>query len=131
MNEPALHLKRRQPPKCWSCGATTKQQVVAHENWNGNAGRSMYRCSECDRFVCFADTRGIHLDNPRCNCPKQPLSRAQVAGDTEKQEIPRAVHYRCAMGMCSFFEYKEDEEGEVVTLRQGRLNPEEVRVMGL
>jgi hypothetical protein len=54
-----------------------------------------------------------------------------VAGERDKLEIPRAVYYGCAIGRCSFFEYKEDDKGEIVTLRKGRLDPEEVRKMGL
>ena len=127
----ALHLKLKEPPQCWPCGAPTKQQVESPGNWNGNGDRPMYRCDKCNKFVCFADARGVHPENPRCECPEQPLSRAQLTGETENREIPRAVHYRCAMGMCSFFKYKKDDQGEVVTLHEGRLDAEELRKMGL
>ena len=91
----------------------------------------MYRCDNCHRFICFADTRSIYSKKPVCECPEQPLSRAQVAGEMETREILRAVHYRCAIGKCSFFEYKKDDQGEVVTLHEGRLDAEELRRMGL
>ena len=41
------------------------------------------------------------------------------------------MHYRCAMGMCSFVKYKKDGQGEAITLHEGRLDAEELRKMGL
>lgn len=79
----------------------------------------------------FADARGIHPDNPRCEYPQRPFCRAQVAGEGNEQEILRAVYFKCATGRCWFFKYREDDQGEVVTLHDGPLDPEELQEMGL
>lgn len=75
--------------------------------------------------------RGIHLENPVCDCPERHLSRAQAAGEGDKQVIPRAVHYRCAKGGCNFFSYGVDEQGEVLVLVGGRLDAEEMEGAGV
>lgn len=89
----------------------------------------MYKCGRCDRFSCFGDVRGIHLENPVCDCAI--LSRAQVAGEENAQKIARAVHYVCAVGGCEYFAYSADAEGEVMVLRSGRLSASEMVAIGL
>jgi hypothetical protein len=131
MDERDWQLQLIRAPECRYCGGASEQQIVSLGNWNGNGGRPWYRCSDCHTFVCFADTRGIHPNNPRCDCPQRPLSRAQVVGEGNGQEIPRAVRFKCATGRCWFFKYKEDDQGEVVTLHDGPLDPKEVQEMGL
>lgn len=54
--------------------------------------------------------RGIHLENPACDCPGNLLSRLQLAGQ-DKVVMPYALHYRCAIGGCSYFSYVTNQEG--------------------
>ena len=123
MDAKTWHSRLKKAPQCWRCNTAANLHVVSPDNWNGNGDRPMYRCDDCNQFICFADTRGIHPENPRCECSDEPLSRAQVAGDTEQQENPRAVYYTCVTKECSFLEYKTDDKGGVVTLPRGRLSP--------
>ena len=91
----------------------------------------MYRCGECGKFACFADMRGVHEDNPLCECPDGPPSRMQAAGERNGQAVPRAVHFRCAIGRCDFFEYMDDDQGEIVVVGGGQLESEEMEARGL
>ena len=75
--------------------------------------------------------RGIHLSNPVCYCSGFPLSRLQVAGEKDKQIVPRAFHYVCAVGGCGFFDYFIDDTGVEVTYRPGRLSVIEMQGMGV
>jgi len=75
--------------------------------------------------------RGIHLENPICDCPSFQLSRLQVAGERDDQVIPRALHYRCAVGGCGYFDYMRDDSGEIVTLRRGTLQRRMMEAAGL
>ncbi|RYP74831.1 hypothetical protein DL771_002752 [Monosporascus sp. 5C6A] len=80
-----------------------------------NAGREYYRCFACgpdDGFICWADTRGVHPDNPRCDCGH--ASREDITGLRSRQ--PDTVWYKCATDACGFRSYKWDAP----------LNPEEV-----
>ena len=130
MDPHAHHPLLRQAPYCLACKRTTDPSVAVAWNYNGNGGRPIYRCVYCHNFSCFGDMRGIHLENPVCDCPERPLSRAQVAGDRDRQVIRRAVHYRCAVGRCKYFEYMREQNGEVVTLWSGRLNAREMTEIG-
>lgn len=131
MDERDWQLRLIRAPECRHCGGASEQQTVSHGNRIGNSGRTMYRCGDCHKFICFADARGIHPDNPTCDCPQRPFSRAQVVGEGNGQEIPHAVIFKCATGRCWFFKYKEDDQGEVVTLPDGPLDPDELQEMGL
>ena len=131
MDVVAWHSKLKKAPQCWRCNTAANLHVVSPDNNNGNGDRPMYRYDSCNRFIYFADTRGIHPDNPRYQCPEGPVSRAQVARDTEQQEIPRGVYYTYVIRECSFWEYKTDDKGKVVTLPHSRLSPYELFEAGL
>jgi hypothetical protein len=79
--------------------------------------------------------RGILPDNPICHCPINPFavirSRAQIAGLDDNKVIPRALHFKCAVGRCDFFRYFLDNNGEVVTLPLRTLHEQEMVEVGL
>lgn len=127
MDPNAAHPLLNTAPICLRCGLQTEKRLVLPENPNGNGGRPMYSCASCNRFSCFGDIRGIHLGNHLCDCAL--LSRAQVAGDDKK--VLRAVHYRCAVDGCGYFEYEKDENGRYLQLNNGQLSVSEVKVIGL
>jgi len=112
MDSESDHWAIRRPPTCLYCGFSTRRRRAIPGNPNGNADRPYYCCTKCDEFSCFADMRGIHLQNPTCDCPRPTLSRLQIAG--QDKEIPRALHYRCAVGGCSYFSYITGHQGQVL-----------------
>lgn len=75
--------------------------------------------------------RGIHLENPACDCPSLHLSRLQVAGEKDNQVTPRALHFTCAVGGCGYFDYMLGDNGEIVTLRRGTLQKQTMVAAGL
>lgn len=125
------HPRVGEASRCGRCGGETVEEQVKEDNYNGNGGRPVIRCSECGKFRCFGDMRGVHADNPGCDCAGQPASRRQVAGEGWGQTVGRAVHYRCAVGACEYFEYEVDEEGETVVVESGPLAAEEMEARGL
>ena len=131
MNTTALHRMLDRAPRCRFCGETTEKGTVSWQNENGNAGRPMYKCTKCDEFACFGDTRGIHKGNPVCFCAGKMPSQAQVSGHKEGQWNSRIAHYRCASGECDFWECMIDDDGWVVTLPEGPLGAKDLKSMGL
>lgn len=77
-------------------------------------------------FSCFGDMRGIQAQNPVCRCPSKHYSRAVVDGEWEEGEKERAIHYRCAVGGCSFI-----QNGGTLRLGTKRLRVEDVVKAGL
>ncbi|KAK4233357.1 hypothetical protein C8A03DRAFT_19562 [Achaetomium macrosporum] len=77
----------------------SKSFTTRHSNRNGNAGRPYYKCQPCNKFLCFADSRGNNPGNPPCDCGVS--SKTQVAGKEKK--VPRGVHYVCRLGKCDFY----------------------------
>ncbi|RAL16625.1 uncharacterized protein BO97DRAFT_309144, partial [Aspergillus homomorphus CBS 101889] len=102
---------RRRPPLCRDCDAPTTLYTVSETNENGNAGRPYYRCDQCGSFTCFADMRGVHPENPACDCDGNFSCRLQVAGRNDRSLRPGALFYTCAVGQCRFFQRVEDENG--------------------
>ncbi|KAK3385957.1 hypothetical protein B0H63DRAFT_560439 [Podospora didyma] len=95
-------------PPCHNCNHTSTHHVTATGNPNGNAGRPYYICPICrydDRWVTWADTRGVSLYNPHCHC-HQP-SRAERIGAGK----PRAgmLFFSCAVGACQFYMEQFDD----------------------
>ncbi|KAK3067296.1 hypothetical protein LTR53_015920 [Teratosphaeriaceae sp. CCFEE 6253] len=130
------------PPLCLCCGQATVYAIAQADNPNGNAGRPYYACDHPGGFLCFADMRGIHVDNPTCDCPARSsdsiqregflLSRMQVAGTDGRQTIARSVHFTCAVGGCEFYRYmQDDQDGHVVTLPNMRLDAAHMIAIGL
>jgi len=76
--------------------------ITEPENPNGNDGRPYYLCvsSTCKKFVCFADMRGIHPDNPLCDCDQ--LSRLQFT-NPRPGVYGRLVFFSCALGRCGWW----------------------------
>lgn len=100
------------PPRCLACAKFTHRRTTIRID-QGDDGRLYYICPACRKFSCFGDARGIHLQNPACDCSNHQLSRVQVAGEKDNQVIPRALHFRCAVGGC---DYMVDDSGRVITL---------------
>jgi hypothetical protein len=67
----------------------------------GNGGRPYFVCRTCNDFVCFGDMRGIHDENPPCDCDSIPLSRRGV-------DRNRKTFYNCALGKCGYFAQEDD-----------------------
>jgi hypothetical protein len=137
MDPQSYHPFLETPPRCRHCGNETTAKGTKWHNLNGNGGRSFYKCTNEDcrgkkRFAYFRDMRGIHLSNPVCYCSGYPLSRLQVAGEKDRQIVPRAFHYVCAVGGCGFFDYYWDDMGvEIVTYRPRRLSVTEMQDIGV
>jgi hypothetical protein len=97
---------------CSSCdrsGSNLRFFVTRRSNRNGNAGRPYVKCGPCDKFIAFRDTRGIHHDDPHCDC--NTPARLQVAGKSQKT-TPRGLHYVCGTGRCDHYSIAEDEAEE-------------------
>lgn len=95
-------------PICPLCGGEPKYFITRRSNRNGNAKRPYYKCLECNKFVTFADERGINANNPVCDCDHP--SRMQVAG--KSSATPRGLHYVCVVGRCDFFERAKSPAGK-------------------
>ncbi|PYI17873.1 hypothetical protein BO99DRAFT_462492 [Aspergillus violaceofuscus CBS 115571] len=105
---------RPRPLPCCRGNAITSQYTVSETNENGNAGRPYYRCDHCGSFACFADLRGVHPDNPPCDCEGQLPCRLQVASQNDRRCFPGVLFYTCAVGRCNYFSRVEDGDGEAV-----------------
>lgn len=97
------------PSRCWVCDSRSKLLFTRSSNRNGNAGRPYYKCTACAKFLCFADDRGLDLDNPQCHCGAP--SRRQVSGPTKR--VSRGLHYVCSRGGCSFYPPVYGERGQL------------------
>ncbi|KAK2037077.1 hypothetical protein LZ31DRAFT_426802, partial [Colletotrichum somersetense] len=95
------------PPLCRSCRAPTTRHVTRSSNRKGNAGRPYYKCLPCNKFHCFADSRGCDPRNPNCSCG-QP-SRMQVAG--RERNPPGGLHFVCQNGGCDFYLPRVNDNG--------------------
>lgn len=74
--------------------------------------------------------RGIHLQNPACDCSELVLSRLQVAGQGGGK-LARGMHFVCAVGRCEYFAYLQDENGRAYRLPRGRLTASGMEQKGL
>jgi hypothetical protein len=116
------HSGLQNPPRCLVCWKTTRRETVKNpNNPNGNYRRPYFICN-CGQFSCFGDMRGIWAVNPVCDCPELWHSRLQVAGANDNKLVPRALHYRCAVGGCRFFSYLTSSDGKIITLQTINLN---------
>lgn len=103
----AMTITRLQTPRCPRCYEDGMRLKVKEDNANGNAGRPYYKCYPCDRFICFADQRGISPANPLCQCGE--YTRRQISGTSK--EVQHGIHYVCARGWCWFYEKEVDHGG--------------------
>jgi len=120
MDPQARHPGLSSAPLCRQCWTQTEQDYVQGTT-KGNQRRPYYYCASprCGRkFSCFRDMRGIHLENPACDCPEIILSRQPVAGAEERLRIPRSIFFSCAVGRCDFFGYLINKEKEVIIFRE-------------
>lgn len=103
----AMTITRLEPPRCPKCYADGMRLKVGEHNPSGNAGRPYYKCYPCDRFICFADQRGISPANPLCQCGE--YTRRQISGASKG--VHHGIHYVCARGWCRFYEKHVDLDG--------------------
>ena len=103
-------------PPCLRCWGPTVPDIVEDGNPNGNAGRPYYTCADagCRKFSCFRDMRGVHADNPACDCPERYPTRIQVAG-RENTQVPRGAHFCCAVGRCGFLHWGLQSDGSYLS----------------
>lgn len=95
-------------PSCIKCGLPTSRLKTKRSNRNGNALRPYYKCQPCNKFHCFADTRGNDPANPLCHCGVS--SKRQLSG-LEKRP-PRQLHYVCRLGTCDYYDVDRSLSGE-------------------
>lgn len=98
---------RTQQPLCPICEKPATLHFVKESNPNGNAGRPYYMCDEHQRWLCWADERGLHPLNPPCDCGAP--SRQDRIG-VFNLRAPKMGFWTCASGACRF--YSEDRDGE-------------------
>lgn len=97
---------------CHLCGGPSTRLVTRYSNRTYYGGRPYFKCLPCNKFLAFADERGINSSNPRCYCDcgrgrqgqQGQLSRLQMNGQAHPR-LPRGLHFVCATGRCGF--YKE------------------------
>ncbi|KAI1375636.1 hypothetical protein F4677DRAFT_112752 [Hypoxylon crocopeplum] len=99
---------RRPPLKC----PTRKHDPVVIEEEPSktirNLDRRYFKCRDCPGyggFICWADTRGIRPDNPRCWCGH--AAREDITGDNSRQ--PDTLWYKCATDTCKYRRYDWDD----------------------
>ncbi|KAJ9666454.1 hypothetical protein H2201_003376 [Coniosporium apollinis] len=111
------HFPLPKPPPCRICRSSRTIKLTVHpSNPNGNASRQYYICLQCKSgsksssghyglnahevgWVSWADNRGIHKDNPRCNCGV--VSRQDRAGVDSSR--PGMGFWTCATGACGYY----------------------------
>lgn len=89
---------------CQKCSSEGVSQITKSSSRSGNAGRPFLRCSQ-HGFIRWLDERGIHVDNPLCDCDRS--SRRSVAGP----EKGRKVFFSCAAGECRFWQADQRVDG--------------------
>ncbi|KAH7207875.1 uncharacterized protein BKA55DRAFT_586364 [Fusarium redolens] len=94
----------RHPPVCFLCNSPSQRLTTRYSNPNGNAGRPFHKCTNCQKFLVFADERGNFLDNPQCHCGES--SKAQIAGRNSRN--PGGLHYVCRLGTCDYYAIETD-----------------------
>lgn len=96
-------------PTCRTCNQPAIRRYTCSWNPNGNAGRPYFACATCqwnDRWVCWADTKGISANNPRCGCGL-PCRQDRIG--VEKREKKGRGFWTCILGKCEF--YSESIDG--------------------
>lgn len=129
MDPTASHPLLTQAPNCLACGSQTNRHVTHWDNANGNAYRPYFKCktSACKKFACFGDMRGIHANNPACDCGLP--SRFQLG--MKDETFPGALHWRCAVGGCHYFQRYCDPEGVVPCFPRRRYEADQMIKIGL
>lgn len=112
------HIAIRTRPRCRHCGEPTELRYGKPWNENGNEGRPYYICSCVPQktFSCFADMRGVLMENPTCFCD-QGMQFSRRGIQNPEPGMPwslRPIFYTCATGGCSFYEPMTDCDGKFV-----------------
>jgi hypothetical protein len=111
------HPTQQSLPPCLRCHYPSMLKITSSSNRNGNANRLYSTCTKatCKKFLGFRDDRGLDVNNPSCHCGV--ASRRQINGRDHK--VPRAVHFVCVEGNCSFYNILVDEEDQQVVVEDG------------
>lgn len=91
--------------KCKKCGLEAVMQSTKPDNRNGNSGRPFLQCPQHGN-IRWLDKRGIHADNPICDCGRS--SRRNVAGP----EKGRKLYFTCAEAECGFWQADKRADGQ-------------------
>lgn len=95
-------------PTCQNCDQPAIRKLASPLNTN-NAGRPYYICPSCPwdfRWVCWADTKGMAMENPPCDCDLP--SRLDIIGQHKGEKAGRAF-WTCVTGNCGY--YSENMDG--------------------
>lgn len=93
-------------PPCLACRRPSAFGRVSPSNANGNALRPFYRCAHCDRWVTWADMRGVRGTNVACGCGVP--SRECVTGRRATCG-PGKRFWVCVEGRCRFLRWDDGE----------------------
>ncbi|KAI1386894.1 uncharacterized protein F4822DRAFT_431760 [Hypoxylon trugodes] len=112
----------RRPLRCPHSKHKPPNIITAVSKTLRSFGRTYYKCDDCgtyNSFICWADSKGIFEDNPRCNCGYP--SREDLTGDTSAR--PNLIWYKCATDFCKFTYWTTDPlTPEEVNEYCGRIN---------
>lgn len=114
-----VQIRPRQP-RCRTCKEVAVRMVTSSLNPN-NAGRPYYVCPSCpwaDRWVCWADVKGMGFENPPCDCGVP--SRLDV-NDPNKVSKEGRGFWTCVTGRCDY--YSENEDGTPGVSYDGGFSP--------
>ncbi|KAG7403635.1 hypothetical protein Forpe1208_v016332 [Fusarium oxysporum f. sp. rapae] len=102
------------PPICFMCNSPSQRFITRSSNRNGNAGRPFDKCTNCRKFLGFADERGNVPDNPLCHCGES--SKTQVNG--QNRGNPGGLHFVCRLGTCDYYAVGMNRNHEQIRLRR-------------
>lgn len=108
-NERARLERESRMPKCHACGKASVLEYASPLN-TIHGGRPYYICPWCPwgcRWVCWADSKGLHEENPLCDC-KEP-SRLDIIGQSKPAKKERGF-WTCKEGKCGY--YSENRDGK-------------------
>ncbi|KAH8753543.1 hypothetical protein F5883DRAFT_574569 [Diaporthe sp. PMI_573] len=102
-----IQVRPRQP-RCRICNEVAVRMTTSELN-RTNAGRPYYICPSCPwgyQWVCWADTKGVSMGNPPCDC--EVPSRLDTIGQSKPAKAGRAF-WTCVTGNCDY--YSEHMDG--------------------
>ncbi|GAB1316520.1 GRF-type domain-containing protein [Madurella fahalii] len=104
-SQPPKAFPMRGPP-CLACRRPSSFGRVSPSNTNGNALRPYYRCGPCNRWVTWADMRGVRDTNVACACGVP--SRECITG---RRALcgPGKRFWVCVEGRCRFMRWDDEE----------------------
>lgn len=107
-------LPKKGPP-CRKCDRLSKLNITDEDSETGNAGRPYYKCS-CKEWITWADLEGCDPDNDDCYCGVGKRTRTNVCGGGKR--YPGRKFWKCANGVCNFWEWELEWEWKQRRLEQ-------------